>query len=522
MNEVLDTLQVVANERPLAHPTAFGMRHMNYSYAPPPHLIEIEQAVYEGLNPEQYPNRLRNIVRLFPREHGKSEIVSHKIPSWYALKNPNARILIMMESEDQAAGKLAQCAETIKKLAPLYDREVEQDSYKKFKLKRSETYDVPTIKAAGFETRVTGGHYDLIVFDDLVSAESMATEQRRDKAKERFQDYLNLGTKGETVKLVVGTRKHPDDLYDGLIQGRGWDVKVEKAIKDWSIVENNEYDVVTDKGERFPADAVPPDANIARVEPHRQVPVLWPERWPLEVLIHKYIEGDVETEEHEDDDAISGSRVWIRENQNRADALMGQVLDADMIRFVDGLPEGDGRTLDDLVHYTGVDLALEPDAEKAAKNDTDYFSYCIAAFDRKEQVFYIRDVQRKRGMSMKKAIEWVEAGMAQYPTRNLYVEATQAQRFFAQTAAEGKMWTKEVDAVGKKEDRILTMSARFENGRAVIVGDENQAKWESLVSEWVQFPSGDHDDRLDAMQIALSAHGQEMEESKKTVRRPFV
>lgn len=528
-SSALDTLRVVAKEKPLAHPTAFGLRYMSYEFAPPPHLIEIEQAAYEALNPEEYPYSPKNIVRLLPREHGKSETVSHKIPSWLAVRNPNIRILIMMESEDQAASKLAECSETIGKLAPAYDREIVTDAYKKLKLKRDKTYPEPTITAAGFETSVTGGHYDVLIFDDLVSAESMATEDRRDKAWKRFQDYLNLGTGGQSLKLVVGTRKHPDDLYQKLIDSDGWDVKVEKAIQDWSVVENGEYDVITTDGNRYEAGNKPPGPDIASVEPHRQAPVLWPERWDLGTLIQKYLEGNVETDDFEDDAGMSGSKVWIRENQNKANALMGQILDADMLRFVDGLQADDHRNLDDLPHYVGMDLALEPDAEKAAMNDTDYFAYCVAAYDPKQRIFYVRDVQRKRGISMKKAVDWVRAGMKAFPTRNLYVEAVQAQIFFAQTAREAEgdheldsAYVKEVDPVGKKEDRIMTMSARFENGNAVIVGSPESPKWDSLISEWVQFPSSDHDDRLDAMQIALSARNQEQEEAKSTVQSPFI
>ena len=521
VDQILKTLEAVSRDRPLAHPTAFGMRHMSYACPPPPHLVEIEQAVYEALDPEAYPYSPKNIVRLFPREHGKSETVSHKIPSWLALRDPNVRILIMMESEEQAAGKLEECSTTINRLASTYDREVITDSHTKLTLDREKTHDVPTIRAAGFETSVTGGHYDVIIFDDLVSADSEATELRRDKNWKRFQDYLNLGSAGETVFLVVGTRKHPEDIYSKLISSAGWNVRIEKAIQDWSLVENGEYDIITTNGEVFTAEEKPPGDEIAMVKPHRDVPVLWPELWPLDKLLKKYLQGSVETDVGEDEAKLSGSRVWIRENQNKADALMGQVLDPGMLRFVKG-PADDDRSLDDMPHYVGMDLALEPDAEKAANNDFDYFAYAISAYDPRDSIFYVRDVERKRGMSMSQAIDWVEAGMARYPTRNLYVESVQAQRFFAQEAAKTRLYVHEVQNMGKKEDRILAMSAKFENGRAVLVGDRNEPKWDSLVSEWTQFPTGDHDDRLDAMQVSLSGRAMEDEERKMTSPLPFI
>jgi len=60
------------------------------------------------------------------------------------------------------------------------------------------------------------------------------------------------------------------------------------------------------------------------------------------------------------------------------------------------------------------------------------------------------------------------------------------------------------------------MASRFEAGRVKIVdrgleGDTEQQearkrasqKWQSFTDEWVSFPTGSHDDRLDSTEIAL-------------------
>lgn len=529
-DEIVKRVRKVAQEKPLAHPMAFSMADMNFDLPPAPHLVDIYHDVYTGLNPQRYPNAFRQVAKLEPRDHGKSEVGSHVIPSWKALEDPNARILIMMESEGQAKDKLAECSATINRLAPKYGRTVERDSALALKMEREEVHDVPTIRAAGFETSVTGGHYDLIIFDDLISDESVLTEDRRNKNWNKFQERLNLRSGNDTVFLVLGTRKHPEDLYQKLIDSPGWDVTVERALGDWTVVENGEYDVIArdqETGEigRYKAGERPPGTDIVRVETHRDPQALWPQRYSGDELIYNYLTGSLEDDDAEKE-GLEGSRVWVRENQNEADALMGDILSRDMLMFVDGLP-GD-RSLDDLPVYAGLDPAIEPDAEKAATGDTDYWAWSVAYYDPRHATFYIDDVRRKRGMTMKEAITWVQGHMARYPTRNIYVEANQAQQFLVQSLREPQedyqgLFVKEVDSNRDKESAIRSMSARFENGKAVILGKPTTPRWDSLIqNEWITFPTGDHDDRLDAIRMTLSAKSQEDEESKNTAQRPFV
>lgn len=528
--ELVAKMQEVAKQKPLAHPLAFSMVDMRFDLAPAPHLVDIYHSVYRGLNPDLYPYAPTNYLKLEPRDHGKSEVGSHVIPSWKALDDPDSRILIMMESEGQAKDKLRECSDTINRLAPKYGREIARDSALELELERDQVHDVPTIKAAGFETSITGGHYDVIIFDDLISDESVLTENRRKKNWEKFQERMNLRSGNDTVFLTLGTRKHPEDLYSKMIDSPTWDVTTEKAIGDWTVVENGDYDVVCkheETGEvgRYEAGERPPNTDIVKVECHRDPQALWPQRYSGDELVYNYLTGSLEDDDAEEE-GLEGSRVWVRENQNEADALMGDILSRDMLTFVGGLP-GD-RKLSDLPVYAGLDPAIEPDAEKAATGDTDYWAWCIGYYDTKHATFYIDDIRRKRGMTMKEAIAWVQSHMSRYPTRNIYVEANQAQQFLVQSLREPQeshqgLFVKEVDSNRDKESAIRSMSARFENGKALIVGKPTTPRWDSFIQkEWITFPTSDHDDRLDAVRMVLSAKNQEDEEAKQTTRSPFV
>lgn len=492
-----DTLaHLVAND-PLAHPLSTSIGCFDFNHPPPTHLREVYVAVFNALSP-RVPRAPKNLARFMPREHGKSEAGSVVVPVWLALRDPNARILLMSETETQAKGKLRECRDRIQELGPQYGREIVENNKTELTLDRSAEWDVPTIKAAGFNTGITGGHFDLIVFDDLVSWETQRTESRRDKSWQKFQDYLNLGSEGETTYLVLGTRKHPEDLYANLIAGPAWDSIVRSAISDWSIVENGEYDIVTDAGNTYPAAQIPQlnteRETIVAVEPHRDVPVLWPERWPLDALIMDLVSGFGQEQ---------GTLIWQREMQNTADALQGQILTEGMISWADRLPKKEY----EYKWLAGLDPAVEDDPEKAAANDTDYWGLAVGAHDRTTNETFIVDLERRRGMSLAKGLNWAESVLSEYPVTQCLVEDAQAQRWFVQQGREMGLPVEQTSSSGKKEDRIISMSPLFENGRVKIVSPNpsRSQKWQSFLSEWAAFPTGSHDDRLDAIEILLRA-----------------
>ena len=499
-----ETLSQLAREDPLASPLVASVACFEYDQAPPAHVREIYGDVRRALS-DRYPRAPKNLVKLMPREHAKSEAGTVVIPTWKALDDPNVRILIMSETETQAAGKLEECAEHIERLAPQFGRKLTRNSHTELTLEREATWDQPTIKAAGFETGITGGHYDLLVFDDLVSYDTQRTNGMREKAWEKFQDYLNLGSEGESVFLVLGTRKHPDDLYSQLIAGPAWKTTVRRAIQDWSLVENNEYEVVTAAGKRYKADQIGEidgeTETIVDVDPFREVDVLWPDRWPLESLLLDMISGF---------GSEQGSLVWKRENQNDAAALQGQILTADMLHFSATKPVDKK-----LEWYAGLDPAVEDDPQRAAENDTDYWGLAIIAHDPAADTTYVIDVHRRRGMSMAEGLAWVQGHLADYPgIDRCLVEDAQAQRWFVQTGKDRGLDLKGTKSTGKKEDRIISMSARFESGKVQLFAPDasstgpadavaDTSRWGPFLSEWANFPTGQHDDQLDAVEVSL-------------------
>lgn len=504
----------LAQQQPLAHPALASLGLMDYDHIAPPFLREIMAAVYRAMHEPDVPRRM---ARLFPREHGKSETGTHVIPSWNALADPNVRVLILMESETKAKEKLRQCGRTIRKWGPRFGRQIDEDNATNLTLDRSANHAEPTIAARGMDSKITGGHYDLLIFDDIVSWPTQRTETQREKRWAQFQDYQqNLGSAGESVYLVLGTRKHPEDLYSRLIDNPVWDVTVEQAISDYSVIENGEYTVTTDIGNKYEGDEIglinTDIETVVDIEPHRDVPVLWPDRWPLEDLIEKLL-SEIQSED-------GSSLVFKRENQNDPRAMQGEILSADQLYFVPSseLPD------QGLRWYAGVDVAIEDDPEKAAQGDTDWWAISVVGDHPTSNTTYLVEVTRRRGITMSQAIAWVrrviddvERDIEQCDrVAQILVESNQAQRWLVQEARDKDMRFTRSNSTGSKEERIVSLSSRFESGRVRIVDDtlteglpiDERAKaagqkWQSFIDEWVSFPSGSHDDRLDSTEIAM-------------------
>lgn len=163
----------------------------------------------------------------------------------------------------------------------------------------------------------------------------------------------------------------------------------------------------------------------------------------------------------------------------------------------------------ELSFHVGVDLGVEADATKANQNDTDYWAAAIVAFHRRHGEAYLVDVSRRRGMSMSGGVEWLKSVVDGVPRPQINIEDVHAQRYFLQACKDAGLNVRGVDQSQGKEDRLIQMSVPFENDYVQLVNfdeaveDGPEERWSDFVSEWIAFPEGNHDDLLDAAEIAL-------------------
>jgi predicted phage terminase large subunit-like protein len=163
----------------------------------------------------------------------------------------------------------------------------------------------------------------------------------------------------------------------------------------------------------------------------------------------------------------------------------------------------------ELTFHVGVDLGVEPDAQKARSNDTDYFAAAVVAHHRRHGEAFVVDVQRERGLTLSQGIEWLKSVVSGVPEPTINVESVHAQQYFLSAAKDAGLPVRGVNQSLKKEDRLIQLSVPFENSNIRLINFERPVadgldpRWDEFVSEWRAFPDGTHDDMLDAVELAL-------------------
>jgi predicted phage terminase large subunit-like protein len=511
-----DTASVVADiaeRNPLAHPGVSSLQLFDYSLPPGDHLKELYNSVWKAVD-EDYPDAPKKVARLLPRGHGKTESSGVVFPTWAILHNPNVRVALISKTKDIAAERTAKIVDTVTRWAPRLGVGIENAASTQLTTDAN-THKEATVAPYGLESQLTGKHFDIIIWDDIADWDNQRTEKQRRNVREYFRDYTkNLGDPdsvldGGAVQAMIGTRKHPQDIYaTDILDSATWDVKVRKAINeaDWKLIEERAWSVRGDDGETY-ADvgALPPDVNLANngVIPDRPVDVLWPEHKPPNALLYDIIDGD---------DTLP---IWRRENQQDPHALAGEVFESEWLDYVDTLPKPESS----FRWVAGMDLGLVEDLQQAAEDDTDWTALAIIAWDKSAGRGYLTELVRERGLSVKATAEWAEDQLEGVPVDAMLVEQN-ANRGVAQRLRDNSpIPALGVDSSGSKEERIHNMAAEFESSTLRIVGNPVDEQWSEFEKrEWLQFPNAAHDDRLDAIEIALRTTTRNTQSSERGVR----
>lgn len=245
-----------------------------------------------------------DLLVLAPRDHGKTTVFCRAYPEHITLHNPNMRVLILSKTHRQAEKTLDLIEHDLTQNPKIqHDYSHELSDYRRkdnmLFFNRTEAQRDATIEAAGLLGSITGSHFDIIIADDLIDDESTRTKQRMENVHSWFQGTVEPLLEPWGRIIVVGTRKHYNDLYRKLIESGAYTVIHDKAIKDGKV--------------------------------------LWPERWPLSKL--------------QDKKRKMGTVMFNREYQNDPTGLQGQLLHEEWIQYYDEPPKN-------LQIYQGWDLAI--------------------------------------------------------------------------------------------------------------------------------------------------------------------
>lgn len=166
---------------------------------------------------------------LWAREHYKSTIITFALTIQNILNDPEITVGIFSHTRPIAKGFLEQIKrelETngfIKKLFPeiLYSHpQKESPSWSLdggILVKRKSNPKEKTVEAWGLvDGQPTSKHFKLLIYDDMVTKESVTTPDQINKVTEAWGLSLNLGSEGGK-RRYVGTRYHFNDTYKTML-----------------------------------------------------------------------------------------------------------------------------------------------------------------------------------------------------------------------------------------------------------------------------------------------------------------
>ena len=185
---------------------------------------------------------------LWAREHYKSTIITIAKTIQDILKNPEITIGIFSHTRKIAKSFLIQIKsefEKNKKLKWLFDdilfERPERDAPKwsvddGIIVKRKSNPKEATIEAWGLvDGQPTSKHFKLMIYDDVVTLESVNTPEQIQKTTAAWEMSLNLGAQ-DGVKRYIGTRYHYFDTYSVMIE-RGI-----VAVRKYAATDNGKFD----------------------------------------------------------------------------------------------------------------------------------------------------------------------------------------------------------------------------------------------------------------------------------------
>jgi predicted phage terminase large subunit-like protein len=306
-----------------------------------------------------------------------------------------------------------------------------------------------TIEAHGvIEGMATSKHFDLMIYDDVVTADAVTTVEQIKKLQERFSISVNLGSVGGRMR-IIGTRYHFNDLYGWLIEKGAVKVRTFPATDDGTVTGNPVFE---------------PEAYLAMKRR-----TMTPYAYSCQML-----------QNPKADDVLGFERDWLR--------------------FWD-VPT----VLARFNYY----ILVDPASEKGKRND---FTVMLVVGAGEDGNYYVCDMIRKRMNLQEKAETLIELHKKYKPLKVGYEKYGMQSDIDGIKLIQGIVkYNFNIEPLAgnmAKNDRIRRLTPYFQSGLIYIPRAFNmpdgQGGFENLTEyfvemEYIPFPFADKDDMLDCL-----------------------
>lgn len=396
----------------------------------------------------------RLIIEMPPR-HGKSQTATIRYPAWYLGENPDKRVVVAAHTASLAQTFSRQVRNEFAMYAPeVWGLAVAEDS-KSVERWAIEGHNGGMV-AVGVGGALTGHGADLLIIDDPVkNAEEAQSQTIKDAVWDWYRSVARTRLHPGGAIILIMTRWAEDDLAGRLIS------EADAGGEQWVILS-------------LPAIAEENDMLGRSIgEP------LWPERFGLdELLMIK---------------AAVGSYVWNALYQQRPSPIEGGMLKRGWWQFYKELPS----KFDEIIQ--SWDMTFKDSA------GTDFVVGQV--WGCKEADKYLLDQVRDR-MDFPATLTAVKSLTAKWPqaTAKLVEDKANGPAVIAMLKQQISGLIP-VEPQGSKVARASAVSPQIEAGN-VYLPDPSIAPWvHDFIEECAAFPTGAHDDQVDAMSQALMRLG---------------
>jgi predicted phage terminase large subunit-like protein len=404
----------------------------------------------------------KNSMDLAPRGFGKSTAgdVDHCIT--LILRNANIRIMIGSKTQTQAEAFLKEIRAHFEmnedlirifgdlKGTPWNDTEFTVGT-------RTIIKKEATVTALGASGAVVSKHFDVIMADDLVGFENARTQLQREKLKEWFFSSLYPTLEPDGAIHVLGTRYHPLDLYQGMIDSGTYVIQIQKAL-------------------------------------NKAGKSLWETKFTTKKLMQ--IKRDTPI------------TIWNMQYQNDVELAKGTIFKASYFRYYQGYEinevgdvlvrvknEETGMESTVPVHvFFGADLAIKE------KELSDYFVLMAIGVSQDNDIFVLKYIKERLSFDSQQDAICNMATLFPFVGR-IGIETVGYQYALYQMLEKNS--TLPVSEINTSKDKVVRAQRRsvlFENGKVHFLSD-----MQDLEENLLLFPDDEHDDLFDGLDFAITA-----------------
>ena len=197
---------------------------------------------------------------LSPPRHGKTDLLTH-FAVWQICQNPNIRIMWVGGNEDIAKNAVGAVLDHLENNEQLNEEingpgEKFQPKIRSGKSWSSGQFTIgtrtvtgiksPTMVAVGKGGKILSRDCDLIIADDIEDHGTTIQPSAREQTRQWWTTTLSSRKEEHTAIVVIGSRQHPEDLYNFLLENPQMEKIVEEAHSTECVLPENDLEIHTD------------------------------------------------------------------------------------------------------------------------------------------------------------------------------------------------------------------------------------------------------------------------------------